>query len=313
MESNILIVAKRHHWWPMVQSRFWTNDEGNVTATRADGSSFLLRPINLGVESELYTRFLEDDSKDTSVEDWFAEVIDAPIRKVIDHILDPKNTVRRKFLGSPQKARVAKELGFRINPYIDYVSIPLDMRESISDYVSALLVRHPVYLAKLVEVHRQSALFKGYAKGKALDNMQMMFEVYRKRISRAAFILTKRVGTAEYCYADGGLVVEEPWRTEFDIPFDMHVPLTPDWALQVLPVPSQLVGDLSEAAIGESTNQGVARQNRIILGGAKRFVFSRQLIPVSFIVKHFGKPAPKIIGYGVIDGQLHTSYQPHRR
>ncbi len=67
---------------------------------------------------------------------------------------------------------------------------------------------------------------------------------------------------------------EEPWRTEYGIPFDIHAPLTPDIALQVLPIPSSY--DLDTAAILESNNQGTARLNRIILGGAERFVFSRQ-------------------------------------
>jgi hypothetical protein len=303
---------KRHHWWPMAQSRYWTDSDGYVTVTRADGSRFPSSPANIGIESELYTRFLEDDSKDTAVEEWFAETIDAPVTKIITHLLHPGNVTRKTFRGQPEKARTVKDLDFRINPYVDYVSIPHDVRNAITDYVSALLVRHPGYLAKLTALHLESTSSAKVAKGMALDNMLQMFEVYRRRISQAVFLFTKRVDSAEYLYADGGLIVAEPWRREYNIPFDIHAPLTPDLALQVLPVPLRTGNDLSTAAIFESTNQGVARQNRIILGGAKRFVFSRQQIPASFIMGNFGKPAPKNIGYSVTNGRLETFYDPNR-
>lgn len=304
---------KRHHWWPMAQSRYWVDSSnGCVTVTRADGLTFPANPLNIGVESELYTRFLEDDSKDTGIEEWFAETIDAPATRMVEHLLDPANINRRPFRGRPGKERLAKAVGFRVNPYVDWVSIPPDVRCAIADYVSALLVRHPRYLGKLAAFHRTGSPSEKEAKNKALDNMLHLFEVYRQQILRSVFLLTKRVGSSEYLYADGGLSVEEPWRREFNIPFDIHAPITPDLALQVLPIPLQLANDLSEAAIGESTNQGVARQNRIILGGAQRFVFSRQKVPPSFIIKHFGKPAPKNIGYRVEDGWLETFYDPNR-
>lgn len=82
---------KRHHWWPQVQSRFWVDSGGLVHATRADGTSFRSSPTNLGVESDLYTRFAEDGSKDTSVEDWFAQAIDGPAKNLIEHLLDSSN------------------------------------------------------------------------------------------------------------------------------------------------------------------------------------------------------------------------------
>lgn len=301
---------KRHHWWPMVQSRYWTDSQGFVTVTRADGSTFRSNPLNIGVESELYTRFLDDDTKDTAIEDWFAETIDGPTTKLIEHLLDPSNVTRHPFQGNPAKAATAKALGFRINPYVEKITIPREIRRATSDYVAALLVRHPQYLARLVDFHREPGASPQSAKNHALDNMLHLFKMYSDRISRSVFLITRRVGSAEYLYADGGLVVEEPWRKEFDIPFDIHAPLTPDLALQVLPVPLHVPHDLAEAAISESTNQGVARQNRIILGGAKRFVFSRQQIPPAFITQNIGRPAPKNIGYRIINNRLETWYDP---
>jgi len=107
-------------------------------------------------------------------------------------------------------------------------------------------------------------------------------------------------------YADG-VLVDEPWRREYGIPFDMRAPLTPDIAVQVRPVP--FAADLTKASIMESTNQGIARQNRIILGGAKQFVFSRQTPPSKFIKENFGKSAPKNIGYLIVNGLLVTIYE----
>jgi hypothetical protein len=71
--------------------------------------------------------------------------------------------------------------------------------------------------------------------------------------------------------------------------------------------------DLTRAMVVDLTKQGVARVNRIILGGAERFVFSRQNPPVTFITKHFGKPAPKNIGYRIVAGRLETFYEPNRQ
>jgi hypothetical protein len=112
-------------------------------------------------------------------------------------------------------------------------------------------------------------------------------------------------------YGDGGIVVEEPWRRKYGIPFDTYAPLTPDIAVQVLPIP--IHGDLSTAVIAKSNNEGVARQNRIILGGARRFVFSRQMSLLKYIQENFGRPSPKNIGYRIVKGRLQTSYDPSRR
>jgi len=101
-------------------------------------------------------------------------------------------------------------------------------------------------------------------------------------------------------------LVDEPWGREYGIPFDMRAPLTPDIAVQVLPAP--FAADLTKASIMESTNQGIARQNRIILGGAKQFVFSRQTPPSKFIKENFGKSAPKNIDYRIVNGRLETSF-----
>jgi len=225
--------AKRHHWWPLAQSRFWVDGDGLVTVTRADGTSFRANPLNIGVESELYTRFAEDDVRDTSIEDWFAEAIDSPASTLINHLLDPSNTTRQPFHGDPAKARVVRALGLRVNPYVDRIRIPPGIRQATARYVAALLVRHPRHLRRLALMHATPA--ETLAKNRALDMMLTLYRLYAERIEAAVFLVTRRVEDQEYLYADGGLVVEEPWRNSSGVPFDIHAPLTPDMALQVCP------------------------------------------------------------------------------
>jgi hypothetical protein len=302
---------KEHHWWPVVQSRHWTDSNGHVSVTRSDGTVFPTNPLKIGRESELYTRFGTDDFKDTGIEKWFSETIDGPAAEMITYLLDPKNVYRTLFSADPKKAKTARLLGFRVNAYIDKIRLTAEIRTAIARYVAALLVRHPTYLAKLMQFHAVDAASPVDAKNRALDNMLHLFGVYAERIAKSALLISRRVGDAEYLYADGGLMVQEPWRTSHGIPFDIHAPLTPDIAIQVLPTP--FATNLDVAMIAESTKQGVARQNRIILGGARRFVFSRQAPPTTFIRKYFGKPAPKNIGLSITDDGLQTSYDPSRQ
>lgn len=302
---------KRHHWWPQVQSRYWTAADGLVHVTRQDGRVFRANPNNIGVESELYTRFAEDETKDTSIEDWFSTQIDGPAKTMIEYLNGPLNTRRRRFQGDPLKAETAKTLGFRVKDHVEYMVLPDEIRQAVARYVSALLVRHPTYLSKLVAFHESSSGPGLSARNRALDNMLYLYDVYEPVVRSSVFMVVRRDGDSEFIYSDGGLVVEEPWRNSHGIPFDIHAPLTPEIALQVLPVPLA-DEDLSITHVVEMTNQGIARMNRIALGSAKRFVFTRQQPPVQFISKHFGVPAPKNIGYRFINGRMETKYDPQR-
>lgn len=209
-----------------------------------------------------------------------------------------------------RRAPALKSLGFRVNRYIDRIELPIKIRCAIAQYLAALLVRHPDYLAKLTQFHEDSTTSSVVAREHALDDMLYMYRVYAERISRSLIMVTRRVGSSEYLYADGGLIVDEPWRDLHGVPFDIHALITPDLAIEVVPLPFD--SDMTSAAIMEATNQGVARQNRIVLAGAKRFVFSRQTPPLSFIKEHFAKPAPRNIGYRIVDDRLETRYEPGR-
>ncbi len=299
---------KRHHWWPVAQSKQWTDRNGLIFVTRSDGTHFQTSPLNIGVESELYTRFGDNDSKDTDVEDWFAQTIDGPATTMIEHLLDPSHVRRSHFVPDRSKAQVARRLGYRIHPYLEKIELPPAIRTAIARYVAALLVRHPTYLRKLVQFHRDVG---PNARNRALDNMLDLYSAYAERIEHSVFIVSRTSGDAEYLYADGGVMVKEPWSQAYGIPFDIHAPITPDLAIAVLPVPNGGV-DLRTATVAELTNQGVARHNRIVLAGAERFVFSRRVPPGQFIAKYFGKPAPESIGYRIVDSRLETFHDPSR-
>lgn len=303
---------KRHHWWPMAQSRYWMASDGLITVTRADGSTFRTSPLNIGLESELYTRFEEDGTKNTEIEEWFGQAIDSPATAMFKHLLDPSNLRRAPIAIDSESRSAVRQVGFLAPRYLETISTPIEIRQSISDYVAALLVRHPRYLGRLVDLNLVEGLGLSENKNRALDSMLKMFEIYRHKIYQSHLMLVRRVGSSEFLYADGGLVVEEPWREAHGIPFDIHAPLTPDIALQVLPLPLQTAVDSTSATVAKVNNQGVARLNKIILGGANRFVLSRQSIPPAFIVSRFGKPAPKNIGLAMHDGKLEVKFYPHK-
>ena len=300
---------KRHHWWPLVQSKHWTDTSGLVNVVRSDGTIFRANPLNLGVESELYTRFGPNDEKDAAIEEWFAATIDSPTAELIEHITNRSHWRRRRYDGDAREAATVRELGWLTPGYLDAIPIPPQVRIAAARYIAALLVRHPLYLEKLVNFHKEPELDSKATKNRALDNMLNVFNIYVERLLSSVIMVSWRAGSSEFLYSDGGITVTEPWRP--DIPFDLHAPITPDFALEFLPVPNPT--HLDEAIVMEAKNQGVARQNRIVLADANRFVFSRQSPQDSFIKKNFGVPAPENIGYRYVNGQLETIYDPTRK
>jgi hypothetical protein len=301
---------KRHHWWPEAQSKYWAQGDGLICVTTHDGRVFRTTPGNIGVESGLYTRFEDDEVKDDSIESWFANTIDNTIASILDHILDPSNIRRQPYKGDPKKAETLKKLGYVVNPYIEEVRTPVRIRAEIAIYAAALLVRNPIYLKKLVTFHELEKLRRIAPHNAALDNMLWLHGLYADKISTSMYIFARRISSSEFLHSDGGLHVEEPWRSEKSIPFDIHIPLTPDLALTVLPLPGNT--DLDYASMVSCNNQLVARMNRISLATARRFVFSRQSPPLEFIRKNFGRPAPLEIGFRFINGKLETTYDPKR-
>lgn len=309
-------TPKRHHWWPQLQSGHWTDGDGLIHVTRSDGSTFRAPPSKIGVEGDLYTRYELEGLKDLTVEKWFSEEIEGPFVSALNNLsLMDQVTVSPIPAKRPDKEQELRELGFKVPRVVERLSISSRDRDAINGYLAALLVRNPLYLAKLVDFHdrektplplnisRSSAI-----KTVAIDNMIYVFNLYKDRIATADLGLLLAEGSNEFLFADCGISAQEPWRQGI-VPFDIHAPLTPRMALEVLPVQGR-----TEAScfIMRVNAQGAARMNRIVLGNAQRFVFSRQKPPIAFIKENFGKPAPKSIGIRSVGGRIDTKFDRSR-
>lgn len=308
---------KRHHWWPEVQSRQWAGSDGNLQVVRADGSVFKAPPSKVGVEGELYTRLDPSGAKDREIEKWFSAQIETPFAGALARLLTLDGIVRRRPMGrgSDSARRDVEDLGFIIKAYDEHLPMAADDRQALVNYLAALVVRSPVYLAKLTDWHaanngdtqaltERSSTIRGFA----LENMLYLYDVYREAIGNAYITLTIADCDREFLFADGGIVAQEPWSKR-PMPFDLYAPLTPKLALNVLPLPNPYTGGLWVARLNA---KGVARYNRIALSDAKRFVFCRSAPPLDFITRHFGVPAPAPIGSRWVNGQLETKYDRSR-
>lgn len=265
-----------------------------------DGTMFLGQPQGLGVVGHLYSKELENGGKDTGIETWFAHEVDGPFTEVLKKLSDESSVKRQPFRGDTKKAIVLKQVGYRVPKCFEYIELSPADREKIAKYVAALLVRNPNYLEKLERFHKLSAS----PKNSALDNMKHLFGIYFDKIMGADFILIKRDAENEFLFSDGGIVAREPWLISGGIPFDIHYPMTPDLALQVLPVLRQEFPHI--IPVCKVANQGVSTHNRITLQYANRQVFGRGPIPIEFVMKNWGRAAPQHIGFRYVNGELET-------
>jgi hypothetical protein len=181
--------------------------------------------------------------------------------------------------------------------------------------LAALVVRNPQYLERLRNWHKDnnSSISGTWSSDQqfqtmALDNMLFLYQVYREKIEKAQVILTIADCDREFFYSDGIFAKKEPWDNG-PLPFDLNIPLTPKLSVAVLPLPDARP---SEFIVSRMNAQGVARLNRVVVGEAKNFVYSKSHPPVQFIKNYFGKPAPQAIGYRWVNGQLETKVDRSR-
>lgn len=307
---------KRHHWWPEIQSGQWANADGMLNVVRADGTTFRAPPSKVGVEGELYTRIDPSGAKDRDIERWFSREIETPFVDTLTRILQLDGLERRRLpgRGDPVKRQEVKDLGFIVDNYDEKIPLDPPARTALANYIAALVVRSPSYLAKLTDWHQVNngaaplpvdpTTFRGFA----LENMLYLYDVYRAAIEAAYINLMIANCDREFLYSDGGVTANEPWSSR-PMPFDLYAPLTPKLAINVLPLPD---ADTSGLWVSRVNSRGVARYNRIVLADAKRFVFSKSPPPLAFIARHFGVPAPSPIGSRWINGQLETKYDRSR-
>ncbi|MBR0756147.1 DUF4238 domain-containing protein [Bradyrhizobium jicamae] len=309
---------KRHHWWPQLQSRHWTNSNGTIHAVRSDGTSFTSSPANIGLEGDLYTRYDLTGSKDLTIERWFSVEIEAPFAKTLDYVSTIPSLSRKPFKGDPEKRRTTEHVGFIVRDYTETIALPQEHRSSLSRYIAALIVRNPRYLKRIQDYHSMSGtnLLGGdlisngnLVKTIALDNMLRTFDLYCQVILRSEIFFIKRESPNEFLFSDAGVSPEEPWDAG-PVPFDVYAPLTPDLAVAALPAPR--ISSTNRAILARVNSRGVARFNRIAVGQAERFVFSRTTPPIDFIKKHFGLPPPKSFGHRFVDGRMEIQFDRDR-
>lgn len=298
---------KRHHWWPQLQSGHWCGPDQKIHVVARRGQIFKSTPVNIGVEGQLYTR-PTTDGPDTEIERWLSEEIEGPFDRVFSEIFDFSRIRRIPFQGDRRKADTAREVGFVIDGYYKWLALSSDHRRVLARYAAALLVRNPRYILRMEEFHTRE---NGIASPRtaALDNMLYVFGIYEQAIFDATLSVVLRAGSSEFLFSDAGIVANEPWSKK-SIPFDIHLPLTPDFALEAFPLPG--MENPRELLVSHANNQGVARLNRIVVGHAQRFVFSRSSPPLAFIEKNFGIPGPCAHGHRIVDGKLEVTYDRSR-
>lgn len=284
---------------------------------RADGSVFRAPPSKVGVEGELYTKLDPTGKKNRDIERWFSQEIESPFAGVLGKLIGLEGIVRRypPSQGDPAHRKDVEDLGFIIKDYHEDLPMNAADRSAIANYLAALVVRSPIYLNKLTDWHARTnadslplPVGPSDVRGLALENMLFLYDVYREAITNAYITLTIADCDREYLFADGGIVAKEPWSNR-PLPFDLYAPLTPKLALNVLPLPN---ADKDRLWVARLNGQGVSRYNRMAVGGAVRFVFSKSSPPLAFIKKHFGVPAPAAIGSRWVDGKLETKYDRAR-
>lgn len=302
---------KRHHWWPQLQSRHWCDDEGFINVVSKDGSVARRTPVNLGVQTHLYSKIELGGARDPSIEKWFAEEVDGPFDQAFSRIFDFTNVRYEPVQDWPEKRAEVKELGYQLGNRIEFLKVTENDREALARFIAGLLVRNPVYLDRILDFYRNQGSIEddATAKNLTLENMLYVFELYLEVIRDATLGVLRAIGSNEFIFPDSGIIASEPWRTG-RIPFDIHAPLTPRISVQVLPVRGERRP--ADFFVTDSNNTGTARHNRISLGYAAQSVFTRQTPPVQFIKKYFGVPAPKNIGYRFVNGQLETKYDRTR-
>lgn len=271
---------------------------------------FRTKPVNLGVEKELYTFIDAEGSSNSDFELFLAKEVDGPFSSAFDDIFDFRKVYRNHFNPEPKKKQTAKQLGFIVSDEVVSLPISPEHKELLSVYVAALLVRSPKYLKKVLSFHSvENQLPDNLAKQATLENLKFLLDVYAKRICASDLVFIRNKGSNEFLYGDAGIEAKEPW-SNYGIPFDIYVPMTPKISLSVLPTPNPR--DPLAAIVSDVNNQGVKRFNRIVVGNSKKFVFSRDNPPINFITKYIGKPAAKAHGTRVLKGSVEVIYDSSR-
>lgn len=171
---------------------------GMIHVVKADGTTFPSTEKNVGVETQLYTRYDLMGAKDLTIEKWFSTEIESPFVEALN-VLAELNGLRRFRVsrGDPNQAAEVKALGFVVDDWHEQLDLTPKHRTAITNYIAAMLVRSPRYIAKLIDFHADSvpdlddAVADKARKTVALENMLWLYELYRDRIASAHLALLR--------------------------------------------------------------------------------------------------------------------------
>lgn len=301
---------KRHHWWPMLQSMHWRNDQGCVNCfDLVENKSFSTQPQNIGVEGQLYSKKTHHGWS-TEIESWFSEEVDGPFSSRFETIFDFVKVQKQLFTPDPTKLLLNKKLGFEIDQTFRHL-LPISVEDKtvIANYIAGLVIRSPTYINRLVDFHKTENANLGNARNLALDNMQWLHGIYVEKILTADLMVMRSVGQHEFLYGDNAVYVEEPWRLG-PLPFDIYAPITPEFSINVLPVaganfPNHMI-------VSRGKNRLVARYNRKVVSYSSRFIFSRSMVPIDFINRYKNKQVPSPFGIRKVRGEVQVTYDEKR-
>jgi len=229
--------------------------------------------------SELYTRIDANGNPNTEIEEWFSTKIEGPFRPILDQILTLPHLTTEPAPHNAEKKNLVNQLGFITNKSVDFIKLSNNEVHLLSKYIAALLVRTPTYLTKIANYH-DTITPAEFSWGPfcrndlitqiKLNQMLQALDAYYEVISKSDFIFIKTKCDKEFLYSDTGIVAQEPWNSG-GIPFDIHAPLTPELAVNVLPAPNPVFRN--KCPVAYLNSQGVSRMNRIIVGNAENFVW----------------------------------------
>ena len=144
---------KRHHYVPEAYLRRWADEQSQVAVRRrGTGEVFHTKPLNVALESNLYTLYGPQDEPDDAIERALSDYIDGPAPELFQELADkrcPRKTSRERlglsnFLAI-QLARTPDHIGQIMFPAL------------VAEYAPSLPVRADVMRQYLTEV-RQGAL-----------------------------------------------------------------------------------------------------------------------------------------------------------
>lgn len=274
----------RHHWWPQLNSKLWKAEDGLIKFMNSKGIIKKSQPINIGIVKNLYSFYDENDKINNKVERILSK-IDG---KMAEFIINFNNKKIEDRIFYRENYLQFKELGYKVEKGIDIIKLSRKEISIISLYIASMLVRTPknLYNLGLKYIDHKNP------KAESLTEMLTLCLKYYNHIKNGEICFLKKDASNEFIFTDGGPIMDQPFSQYSDLPFTIHFPLSPEICIQFIAAPKLYK---AKSYIVKCSNTAIANHNRLIMSGAKDFVYGRSKIPIDFCMKHWGKSPPKFM------------------